>query len=611
MLLSKRYTTRIPLYLAIATMLVLLVLAWHFYVERVAYYDLAYHLFIYLESKSLFIQNRRFVAIVTQLPTLLAIKGGLPLDAVMRLYSVVFVLYYFGILLICAYWLRNEQVALVVALAFVLLSARAFYWAQSEMPQGLVILLLFYAGISRQAPLQRRFSTLALAALVPVFIFAHPLLLLAFLFLWAYDWLLNRRFGDWAYYGMLFWGLAMYALRSKLIPPGSYEENQMTFVPNLIRYFPTYLSLPTFERFWQLCLRDYFTLPLFLGVLTVFYLRQRNWLSTLRLALVWVSAAGYIFIVCVSYPEYVEPTYLDNLCLPIALFVAVPLALEVLPALERAWPRRGGMVVAGLLAVLLVGRVGILWYRHIPYTAYQQWVKQLLTYTRQFPERKFLMYPDNIDPYKLRAGWPWWAMASETTLISARHSPDSAQTVHVGWNIDELAQVGSKPGVLFGPFQTLATTDMPAAYVRFPATTVYRVLNTAPPLDTAALRPYIEARQQVRLQLLDSLPATWRTGRQYSVRVRISVPLAARPLHSSTRLPHPTQLRTAFLKLHDWPTDVAPVSTPLEVDVWEPWNQTLMVATPQIPGRYTFEVRLVSRDYRDWPVQLRMPIEVR
>ena len=77
MLLSKQYATRWPMRLALLTMLVLLVFAWHFYLERSAYYDLAYHLFIYLKTKALFVQNRRFVAIVTQWPTLMAVRAGL------------------------------------------------------------------------------------------------------------------------------------------------------------------------------------------------------------------------------------------------------------------------------------------------------------------------------------------------------------------------------------------------------------------------------------------------------------------------------------------------------------------------------------------------------
>ncbi|SNR74335.1 hypothetical protein [Hymenobacter mucosus] len=608
MLLSKQYATRGPIRLALISMLVLLVFAWHFYMERAAYYDLSYHLFTYLKDKSLFVQNRRFVAIVTQWPTLLAIRAGWPLDSVLRLYSVVFVLYYLAVFLLCAYWLRNEQVALVIVFLFVLMASRAFYWAQSEMPQGLVALLLFYAGVSRQAPLQRRFSTLALAALVPVFIFGHPLIILPFLFIWAYDWLLNRRFQDWAYYGMLVLALAMYKLRAMLIPPGSYEDMYMTFFPNLIKFFPNYLVLSSFDTFWALCRKEFLALPLLLAALSFFYVRQRDAFAWLRLALMWVSVAGYVFIINVSKPDYTEATYLDNLFFPLTLFVAIPFAMELLPAIERNWSSRGPVFIIGLLTVVLGARLWLLWHRHISYTAYQQWLTHLLTYTRQFPERKFIMYPDNVDPHNLRSGWPWWAAASETMMVSARHSPDSAQTVRVGWNIDELAQTGSRPGVLFGPFETVESAAMPANYLKFPQT-AYRVLNTLPPMDTAALRPYIRAHQGVQLTLAAPLPVL-HANNWNKVEVQVSVPDHARPLHSGTRLPHPTLLRTAFYKSHDWPTDVGPMEAALEVDVWQPWKQTLPLRTPTQPGRYTFEISLISKNYVDWPVRLRVPVEV-
>jgi hypothetical protein len=609
MLLSKQYATRWPVRLGLATLLVLLVFAWHFYLERAAYYDLAYHLFHYLTAKSLFIQNRRFVAIVTQWPTLLAIRAGLPLDQVLRLYSVVFVLYYLLVFLLCAYWMRNEQVALVVALLHILLASRTFYWAQSELPQALAALLLFYAGISRQAPVRLRFSTLALAALVPVFIFGHPLCVLPFLFIWAYDWLLNRRLRDWGYYGLLALGLAMYGLRVLLTPPGSYETTYMTFIPNLIKYFPNYLGFESFDNFWRLCGKDLIALPLLLLVLTLFYFRQGTWLAWLRLGLVWAFVAGYVFIVNVSKPDYTEATYLDNLYLPLTFFVAIPFAMELLPALEQRWNRWGPALATGLLLLLVVGRLGLLWHRHLPYTAYQQWLQHLLAYTKQYPERKFVMWPDNMDPHHLRAGWPWWALASETMMVSARHSPDSVQTVRLGWDFDQMLDTGSHPGVLLGPFETMPTAELPANYCRFPNTT-YRALNTQPPQDTAALRAYIANHQQVALALTEKLSGSLRAGALGTVQVRVSVPAAAQPLHSGIRGPYPTLLRTAFYKSHDWPSGSAPLETALEVDIRQPWTQTLAVQMPPKPGHYTFEVSLISKNYREWPVRLRVPVEV-
>ncbi|NVO85579.1 hypothetical protein [Hymenobacter terrestris] len=610
MLLSKRYATRLPLYLAIATMLALLVLAWHLYVERTAYYDLAYHLFYYLKTEGVFVQNRRFVAIVTQLPTLLAIKAGLPLDAVMRVYSVAFVGYYLAVLLACAYWFRNEQVALVVALCFVLLTSRTFYWAQSELPQGLVALLLYYAGISRQAPLQRRFSTLALATLVPVAIFAHPLLLLGFLFLWAYDWLLNQRFRDPLYYGLLLLGLLSYGLRALLVPPGSYETTQNTFGPNLKRYFPDYFSLSSFDTFWELSRTEFVALPVLLVLLTVFYLRRGTRLALLRLLLMWGFVGGYVFIISVTRPDYTELAYLGNFYLPLTLFVAVPLALELLPALELRWPRWAPATIAVVLAVVLVARLNLIWQRHPPYTAYQQWITHVLAYTKQFPERKFLLYPNNIDPHQIRAGWPWWALASETLIRSAQQSPDAVQTIQVGWDIDALAQQGSQPGMLLGPFEALPAAEMSARYVRFPTNTIYRRLNSSPPQDAAGLTAYIEANRGVTLSLPDATPTGWAADQQHTIRVRVAVPAANQPLHSATWIEHPTMLRTAFYRNGDWPADAAPVPTPLELDVWHPWTQTLALQTPTRPGRYTFEISLISQNYRDWPVKLRFPVEV-
>lgn len=137
------------------------------------------------------------------MPILLAVQAGVHIDELLQLYSVVFILYCLVVYLLIAEWLKNEQVALMVPLLYMLLAARSFYWAQSELPQALAALLLFYAGVARQAPLQRRFSTLALAALVPVFVFGHPLAIFPFGFVWAYDLLLNRRWRDWAYYGLL------------------------------------------------------------------------------------------------------------------------------------------------------------------------------------------------------------------------------------------------------------------------------------------------------------------------------------------------------------------------------------------------------------------------
>jgi len=591
-------------------MLGLLALAWHFYLERAAYYDLAFHLFTYLRTKELFIQNRRFVAAITQLPTLLAVRAGWPVDRLLRLYSVVFGVYYLVVYLLSAKWFKNEQVALVVPLLFVLLASRSFYWAQSEFPQALAALLLFYAGVSRQAPLQRRFSTLALAALVPVFIFGHPLAIFPFLFLWAYDWLLNRRWRDWAYYGLLVLGLVLYQYRTSLIPPGSYEATNNTFGSNVRQFFPHYLSLGSFQVFWSLCRSSFIALPVLLALLTGYYLWQRSGRGLLRLALVWGTVFVYVLVVNISKPDYVEPTYLDNMFLPLAIFIGVPTALELLPALESRWGQRGPLLVAGLVGLVLAVRLAVVYRVHEPFTAYQEWLERVMTYSKQFPERRYLVDDINVDPTRLRAGWPWWASSYETILLSTRPSPDSARVVYVTNELNRFVEAGKAPGMFLGAFDMFSSRELNPDYFHLGNEAAsYRLLNTPPPADTAALGAYVAARRAAKIEFV-SLGKALKADRWRTVRVRLSAPASAQPLHSGLRTGHPTLLRSRFYDTTNWPAPGEAVEVPLELDVWQPWQQDIPVHCPAAPGHYILEISIFSKDYREWPVRLRLPVEV-
>ncbi|MBO0360900.1 hypothetical protein J0X19_23270 [Hymenobacter sp. BT186] len=543
----------------------------------------------------------------------MVIKAEAPLYLVEIFYSMVFVLYYLTIFLLCAFWFRNQQIALVVAFLCVLLAARTFYWIESELPQALALLLLFYAGISRQAPLQRRFSTLALAALIPVYIFGHPLIILPFVFIWTYDWLLNRRFKDWIYYGLLIIGIGSYKMRDMLIEPGSYEANKMTFVPNLIAHFPNYLALQSFQDFWKLCGHNFIAVPILLFALSVFYIRQRTLQAWLRLLLVWAFAFGYVLVINVSYPEGTDATYIENLLLPLTLIITIPFAMELLPALEgrTIFKLRGTVFVTGVLAITFIIRLVVIWKNHTPTTAYQQWIGQMLAYTRQFPEHKFILAPENVNAERQAAGQPTWGITIESMLRSATYSPDSAQTIYAGTENYLLVEARAKGDLFIGPFEKWTIYDLPENYFRLPEKT-YRTLNTPPPPeDTTALRTYIDARRAVRLTLADSLPAVLRSDRNQQVQVLVTVPNEAQPLHSSLNSSHPTLLRASFYQSPNWPSDVPPSETPLEVDVWHPWSQLITVHTPTTPGQYTLEITLFSKGYRDWPVRLLRTVEVK
>ena len=599
MLLPRSYSSPVPIRLGLLCMLALLAFAGQFYLERAAFLDLALHTFAFLKDKTLFVQNQRFVAVVTQVWPLLAARAGMPIGPMLLLYSLVFVGYYLAVFLVIGYLFRNEQVALVVPLLFTLLVSNTFYWAQSELPQALAMLLLYYGGISRLQVLRPDWRTAGLFLLIPVSIYGHPLLILPFIFLWGYDYLLNRRFRDWLYYGALLLALASYWYRTHNIVPGSYEAQRMHLWESAQLYFPNYWSLEGNQDLLWLFRRRFYLFPILMAALIAFFAVRRPTGGWWRLAWILGFTLFYTQVVFISYPNHTDYNYLENLYMPLALFVAIPFTMELLPVLRPvrlAW---------GLLAAVFVLRLAVVWQAHVPYTAYIRWLEKVLAYARQYPECKYIVDKANADPYQQRASS--WAASFETMLLSARPSPDSTQSLLLTDQVAPyLPRLGQTERVLMA-WDESEYSWLPQEYFRLPKT-VYRQMNTPPPADTAALSAYIQARRATKLQVLGFAKKLY-PNRLRALSVRISSPPDL-DLHSGLQTDHPTVLTYRFLAAANWPVPSEILTTPLEVDVRGTWSQDMMVVCPPEPGNYLLEVTLASRNFRNWPVQVRVPVEV-
>ena len=603
MFLPKRYVSAQLTWTGIFCFLVLLVLASHFYLERIAYLDLSLHVFDFLKKDSFCIQNSRFVAAVTQIWPLLGLRSGLPLDTVLRLYSLAFIGYYFVVFLISAYVFKNEHVALVVPLLFTLLISNTFYWAQSEFPQALAMLLLYYAGVARLSPLPFNWRTLLLIPLIPVCIYGHPLLLLPFFFLWGYDYLLNRRFTDWLYYLTLSIALFSYWLRIHNIAADSYEGQRLNLWDNLVQFYPNYFSLASNTELLLLCRTRYYMLPVLLVVITSFYIWRKPAGWGWRLAWLWAFVVGYAEIVAITHPDNTDVTYLENLYLPLGLFVAVPLAMEILPVVGTRWYRLASSV---LLAVFCI-RLFAIWQAHTPFTKYVKWLESTIAYTRQFPEHKFIIDQANLDPYHQRS--ESWASPFESLLLSARYNPDSVQHVFVTNEVPVLVARSTQPNAISTPWGgTTGYAELPRQYIRLQPSN-YRNLNTSPPTDTTTLSTYIAERHKVKLVFV-AFSAPLRVNKVRTLTIQITSP-TGKVLNSGLQTPYATMLTYRYFSSGNWPQAADIRSTQLELDIVGSWTQDMSIVGPHEPGQYILEVVLTSQNYRDWPIRLRLPVEVK
>jgi hypothetical protein len=614
MLLARNFSKRWPLWLGWFVLIGLGVLADWYRRERVAYADLAYQLFLFMHDGNFFIQNRRFLAGLTQILPLLGIWLGASVGVLLRLYSLSFAIYYAGIYGLCVRWLRNERVALAVPLLFALVAARTFYWPQSELPQSLGLLLFYYAGINGQAPLRRRFSTVALVAMVPAIIFGHPLMLLPFGFLWAYDWLLNQRWRDGFYYVPLLLAVFTYCYRTATIPPGSYEAQRLNTptIDSLAHFFDN----QSFSQFLTMCRGTLVALPVLLVVLTIYYFwlagRGFTWPAISRqpgalLRWAWVVAFStiYLAIVCTSYPGEQDLVYFENLLLPLAVALLVPFCVEVLPVL-LIWPASSRAAALVLTVVMLV-RLGFIQQLSEPYVQHQRWLTRVLNYTRQFPERKFVMGESTADPHNQRAtNGTLWAAAYESMLVSALASPDSARTILI---VPEAEKIAAKQNENFfiGPWDTIPLSKLAVKYFHLPATP-YRLLVTSPPTGPDAANYLAAAAQATKLEIV-KIPRALRANRPRTVVVQLTTP-AGQPLYAGLNAPASLRLSTRFIvdPTYDVPTET--VSSPLEIDVRGTWTQILPLHCPEKPGTYVLDISLASNDPTQIIARQRQTVQV-
>jgi hypothetical protein len=419
-----RSSARKTFLLGIAAYMLLGSLAAVFYLERMVFADIAFHTTTILVDKTLFIQNQRFVAACTQLFPLAAQSLNLPLKSVLITYSVGFIAYYCLIFLACTVWLRQWKMGLVMLLLSTLMVTDTFYWIQSELPQGLALLVLVFAIMLRYRT-PEGFIGWQLGLLFVLWFaiaYAHPMLAFPTFFILIFFW--RKSPSRTAVHPKLVvasgvFVLLILVLKNKVLGPGGYDSEAMERIVNLQKLFPNYFDLASNRDFLRWCLTDFYLLPISFITIEIFYFWQRKWNKFL---LFNVFFFGYLLLVNVSIPDSYHRFYLENLYLPLGLFVAVPLVFDVLPRFGEngEWPRWGFAALALCLAVRL-SNIGL---AHRPWTARLDWERNFMS---KNPGK--LIIPENLVPMdKLLMSW---GSSFEFMLLSSLDNPAETRMITI------------------------------------------------------------------------------------------------------------------------------------------------------------------------------------
>jgi hypothetical protein len=430
--------------------MLLCVMAWLHYKERLVLPDDANYLFEMLSNRSgLAVFHNRFVAVFTQVLPWTGIQCSAPLETVARLYSLNLELFYAACFLVCGLVLKNQRLAIGCLLTHLLITTDTFYWSVSELP--LCLALLFPLSALLERPRRGAVSTLVIATLCITIAFGHSLALFAMGFCLALLWLQLPGHRRTIVIATGFY-IAAIAVKS-IFFRDPYDRGALGGLRNFPKLFPHYLDTPSFRDFLTRCGGDFIWLPIGLLLLTGWYFAMRAFKPALLLL---AGFFGYLLLVIVCFPQE-EPTrfYSENLYQPLAFFIVFAFASGDLSRLQRR------MILAAIPSlVLLIGLTRII----LAKDRYQQrlsWQRGLI---QRFATDKVILAESAYSPKRYLLSW---SSSYEFWLLSSLETGSSASVIITNNPAEAAARAGSEKKAFLPAFGLYYYDQLPRQYFPF------------------------------------------------------------------------------------------------------------------------------------------------
>ena len=408
LMIKKLYHIGLIAYLA------LFILSIVFYKERIVFVDCAYQLFQILRTSDFTIQNYRYGAIVTQIYPLLCAKLSVPLNASIYVYSASFIIHFATCYWISGRVLKQYGIALSILLFNILFVTDTFYWAQSELPQGAVFLLLTLAVMRSEIFIHK--PILQALLLVPMIVLStlfHPILFIAAIFLAGYFAINNKIITNKKIFFIAAAALLItFYLKLRFVVT-AYDTKAMKTTDNIFSKIADWPNLYSTRHFIKHMLGRFMWIPVCSAIIGIIYIKERKWLNLLLFTAFMV---GYTIIINTSYPtDYTKDFYIENLYLPLSIFIAIPFVFDVLPRLEQ---KQLGYIL--FVLILATGLVRI-YLNHDTYTNRLTWERNLL---KNNPGKKMLIAetPAIADTLIMAWGTPYEFWLLSTTESAGKET---------------------------------------------------------------------------------------------------------------------------------------------------------------------------------------------
>jgi hypothetical protein len=448
----------------IGAYVVMLIFSVLFYKERTIFLDSAYDIFHIIQDQTL-VNHNRFGGFFTKLLPFIAFKMALSLHAVLMAYSIGFTMYNLVCYVICGSVLKKYDFALVILLCNILFVSETFYYIPSELPLGMAFLTIVLAFTDKLQYKADVFALVLTAILVIAATFFHPLIVFVIFYAAVFFILQQTIYANAKRLYFVFGVFMMSLVLKTLLIRTPYEQHSMGGLRNFVTLFPHYIKLYSNKQFLHNCLTLYYWIPVGCGAIAVFYTINKEWK---KLAFFTVYFTGYLFLVDISYATKATPSYyMENLYLPMGMYLALPIVFDILPFLEKK-----RLTLPVVLLILVTGCARI-YSVHTRFTARLDYERAILT---QYGDKKVV-----LDAKKVNAGilQMLWGTPYEFWLLSTSEQNRTASII-IDENPKRLEWGANMPKSLIVNWNVYPYSELPERYFKLADTTTGYVIDPIP-----------------------------------------------------------------------------------------------------------------------------------
>jgi len=461
---------RILLLTSFSVFLVMGVMAWILYKERMLNFDPAFFTFLMLQDEWFSPVLGRYGTVLSQLLPFTLMKFDASLENILKFYSLSFVLLYIIYLLIIVKGFKDRAGVIALCIAVTLTFRQTFYYVTAELYQaiGLSVVLwsLFKHTLNSQG-IKQKIGVVCCILLIIGISFFHQLALFTVVFVLGVELSKRENLKNYLALGMVAFAFIWFVFRIKYLTVSSYEQEKLLTIESFFHYLTKLKELESYTYFVNFY-HGHLSIPIIaLIVGLIVLLIQRKWLTALYIP---AFILAFWLVIITGMNRHESPIMLQNYYTVFGLFIGVLLAI----AFERSNIWFVTLLVFGLSFYSLKE---IYKSRH-DYRIRTEFVAQLCDYGQQFPEGKYV-----IDANHLPWDFVWinWALPFETLFMSQLNPHQEPVTFYSTFELDTLLDYDiTRPesflGASFEPrWHTTNTLNSNYFKVKEGA---YRVVNT-------------------------------------------------------------------------------------------------------------------------------------